>query len=687
MGSTVFYTVLACGFIIAETAKLQDHTDPSGRHSGRFSSEHSTGHKSHSSKRAPEQISIRLLTSALKNVLSSQDDFVVSDQSVSSSTGFSDSSQQSVGDRFEDLTERSAFPELQLALPNRDLFWQPELQDFGSFGTPGKSAFVKNAPSIDQETSFADQDSFGSNLETSQTAGQSESTPETGNTPESFVLSSQGQTDSESLSTPFSDHQFLDSHTGSQQQSHLDSELFPPLPGDQQSTHFEPPRDFSYLKSESLAPLSLDQHLEVPRSESSQGFGPGNSFPDKEFQFSLSETPEHLTQPKTDSFTAPFPDQQFVVPNAETPDESGHSESDLFADGGHSFLSDSPGHLISSSGQVAEFSPTITFIDSDTPESKSFNVHDHSSLGSQITNFDRGIQKFDGQSGHPNVYETFSQSSSPSSYQSSFNTNFNVDGSHLNTHPGGTTGTPSNQDFYQHSPGLDEFDQTDQGCPGNQIRHVDGQCVIPEISRRLFVIDVPKLETGVPSKQEVPSPKVEENILFIRTPEAFSGPGPIIAPPPQRRDTIFILRESPQGQDRRIIEVDTPPPQRPNVYFLNYDAGQRPTLPDGIDLETALQSAVRIEGKVIAASEEGKVAAGFASNSDALLTHNSNIHTHGVASETSIPEHDVRRHSVNDFISPVPDFLSSGSSDFNPTVNIAHSTSGNINFGSTAAFR
>ncbi|XP_066973317.1 uncharacterized protein [Macrobrachium rosenbergii] len=792
MGRTVFCTVLVCGFIIAETAKLQGHIHSSGRHSDRVSSDHLSDQQPHSSRKVPEQISIRLLTSALKNVLSSQDDFVVSDQSLSSSTEFSDSSQDLLDNQFKDLTDKSAFPELQLTLPDRDLFWQTELQDSGSFGTSEKSTFVENVPNGGQETSLADQDFFGSNLETSQTVGQSgtesfdssftdqqfivsqvestqhghsnqqpsfisfndnhfsvssldsskafshsdsesfatsspnlhltishlesskqqdhvdsdsfvisspdqqftvsfsESATETGNTPpESFVVSPQGHTDSESFSTSFSDHQFLDSHIGSQQQSHLDSELFAPLSGDQQfiSTQFEPPRDFGDLNSESLAPLSLDQRLEVPRSESSQGFGLGNSIPDKEFHFSLSGTSEHLTQPKIDSFTAPFPDQQFVVPNAEPLDQSGHSESDPFGNGGLSFLSDSPGHLSSSSGLAIESSPSIPFIDSHTPESKSFNVHDHSSIGSQIKNVDEGIHKSDGQFGHPKVEESSGQFIPTNFAQSPFNTNFFVDGSHMNTPPGGTTDTPSNQDFNQHSPILDEFDQTNEGCPGDQIRHVDGRCVTPEISRRLFVIDVPTLEAGVPSKQEVPPPKVEENIVFIRTPEAFSGRDPIIAPPPQRRDTIFIVKESPQGQDRRVIEVETSPPQRPNVYFLNYEDGQRPTLPDGLDLETALQSAIRIEGKVIDASKEGKVTTGFTSNSDTLLTHNRDMHTHGVASETSIPEHDVRRHGVNDFINPVPDFLSTGNSDLITTVNNAHSTKGNINFSSNAALR
>lgn len=36
-----------------------------------------------------------------------------------------------------------------------------------------------------------------------------------------------------------------------------------------------------------------------------------------------------------------------------------------------------------------------------------------------------------------------------------------------------------------------------------------------------------------------------------------------------------------------------------SVYFVNYNGGENPILPGGIDLQTALESAIKVGGKVI----------------------------------------------------------------------------------------
>ncbi|XP_066974149.1 uncharacterized protein DDB_G0283357-like [Macrobrachium rosenbergii] len=138
------------------------------------------------------------------------------------------------------------------------------------------------------------------------------------------------------------------------------------------------------------------------------------------------------------------------------------------------------------------------------------------------------------------------------------------------------------------------------GCPDGQTRHVDGRCVTPEVMRNVFVYAAPEISrTGNAEPANIPLPKVEHNIVFIRTDELASRNDPIIIPPPQKKHIIYVLNKESQFGGQRVIEVTTPKPGQPEVYFVNYAEGQTPTLPDGTDFETALNSAVQAEGQVI----------------------------------------------------------------------------------------
>lgn len=135
-------------------------------------------------------------------------------------------------------------------------------------------------------------------------------------------------------------------------------------------------------------------------------------------------------------------------------------------------------------------------------------------------------------------------------------------------------------------------------CKEGEILHVDGTCVVPEVSRKVFVFDVPQQEQLTGPPPSVPPPKVDHNILFVRLPEEGLGPEPIVVPPPRQNNIVYVLNK--QGeQSQRVIEVPAPPPSEPEIYFVNYEEGENPTLPGGVDLHTALVSAAETGGEVI----------------------------------------------------------------------------------------
>merc|ERR1712212_372682 len=136
------------------------------------------------------------------------------------------------------------------------------------------------------------------------------------------------------------------------------------------------------------------------------------------------------------------------------------------------------------------------------------------------------------------------------------------------------------------------------GCSGGKILHVDGTCVEPIVTKKVFVYDVPKQEPSGPPPT-VPPPRVEENILFVRLPEGGTGPEPIIVPPPRQNNIVYVLNKNDGSAGQQVIEVEAPPPSTPEVVFVNYKEGENPILPIGVDLETALNAATETGGQEI----------------------------------------------------------------------------------------
>lgn len=141
-------------------------------------------------------------------------------------------------------------------------------------------------------------------------------------------------------------------------------------------------------------------------------------------------------------------------------------------------------------------------------------------------------------------------------------------------------------------------------CGGGKVRHVDGRCVTPQVSDRVFLYDAPSNEVSVSPPLYVPRPKVERNIVFVRLPDAAQGPEPIVIPPPRQKHVLFVLNKQSE-QRQKVIEVPAPPPPNPEVFFVNYAKGENPTLPIGVDLQTALNSASQGGGQVVGGGGRG----------------------------------------------------------------------------------
>lgn len=130
----------------------------------------------------------------------------------------------------------------------------------------------------------------------------------------------------------------------------------------------------------------------------------------------------------------------------------------------------------------------------------------------------------------------------------------------------------------------------------DEVRNSDGSCGVPEVSRKIYVF-ASKQKFQAPILQPAPEPEVNIDVILVKTPEA-GGPGePIVVPPPEQKTVVYVLSKRPEVKPE-IIEVPSDV-QEPEVYFVNYDDGENPTLPGGIDLRTALSQSNVQSGGII----------------------------------------------------------------------------------------
>ncbi|KAL7643531.1 UNVERIFIED_CONTAM: hypothetical protein RMT77_005513 [Armadillidium vulgare] len=146
-------------------------------------------------------------------------------------------------------------------------------------------------------------------------------------------------------------------------------------------------------------------------------------------------------------------------------------------------------------------------------------------------------------------------------------------------------------------------------CGNGQIQGSDGSCAEAEVSRKIFVFQAPEQTSSrqiTPTTQ--PKPKLNYNIVFVRTPEGPEGYEPIVVPPAQQKTLVYVLNKEGEDTGPQIIEMPDIQPHAPEVFYINYREGDNPQLPIGVDLQTALASAITEQGQLLAG---GGGSAGF----------------------------------------------------------------------------
>ncbi|CAL4173010.1 unnamed protein product, partial [Meganyctiphanes norvegica] len=141
-------------------------------------------------------------------------------------------------------------------------------------------------------------------------------------------------------------------------------------------------------------------------------------------------------------------------------------------------------------------------------------------------------------------------------------------------------------------------------CGKGEIRHVDGKCTRLEVSRSIYVYHAPEQEESYLPAPEVPAPKIEVDIVFVKAPEAAEEAEPIVVPPPQKKTLVYVLSKNQEAEVQKVIEFPTAPKQKPEVFYVNYNEGENLELPGGISLEDALGAASQ-SGKEIDGGAKG----------------------------------------------------------------------------------
>jgi len=127
-------------------------------------------------------------------------------------------------------------------------------------------------------------------------------------------------------------------------------------------------------------------------------------------------------------------------------------------------------------------------------------------------------------------------------------------------------------------------------CNGDEVRNVLGACVLPEISRNIFVYAAPKVIPSPTPRPILPKPEVHYDFVFVKTADQDKQNDPILVPPPQQKTLVYVLSKKQEQDGESIIQAPFTPAARPEVFYVNYGEGDNPQLPGGVDLETALSS-------------------------------------------------------------------------------------------------
>ncbi|KAF2349376.1 protein of unknown function DUF243 [Trinorchestia longiramus] len=128
-------------------------------------------------------------------------------------------------------------------------------------------------------------------------------------------------------------------------------------------------------------------------------------------------------------------------------------------------------------------------------------------------------------------------------------------------------------------------------CIPGLVKKIDGTCAKPIVKKSVFLYNAPPVRVKVVPPR-IPNPAIDFNYVFIKASPSVQLPKPIVVPPPQQKTLVYVLNKQPGPQQQQVIQVPSELTE-PEVYFINYDEGENPTLPGGIDLKTALSQSAK----------------------------------------------------------------------------------------------
>ena len=126
-------------------------------------------------------------------------------------------------------------------------------------------------------------------------------------------------------------------------------------------------------------------------------------------------------------------------------------------------------------------------------------------------------------------------------------------------------------------------------CPGDLVLRFDGECIEPKISQKITVFKAPPTVRPKTRLPKIPDPEVDYNVVFVRTPEQSEPPEPIVIPPPEQRNVVYVLTKTKEDSyKRKVVKLPPGEPNPPDVYYVNYKDGETPELPGGIDIKSVI---------------------------------------------------------------------------------------------------
>lgn len=149
-----------------------------------------------------------------------------------------------------------------------------------------------------------------------------------------------------------------------------------------------------------------------------------------------------------------------------------------------------------------------------------------------------------------------------------------------------------------------EVSKPPEVCGPGEVLRSDGMCVKAIITRNVYVYSSPEIIPTIPEPPPIPRPRINYNVVFVRTPDKPESLEPIVIPPPQQKTLVFVLTKNDE-MEQKIIEVPAGDDEEPEVFYINYNDGDDMKLPGDITLKEALASQQVKQGQTIYGNSAG----------------------------------------------------------------------------------